>query len=102
MDMEDGAWSPTLVSGFAKGRGSRWKDGKRKRSSSTVLSREYWSGYYSWIGVGTEHGKEDIIPSNEERLLKRAPRRRRRRRRRRDPPYCRSTLPVGMMLAWKS
>ena len=54
-----------------EGRGSRWKDGTRKGSSSTVLGREYWSGHYKWIGVGMEQVEEDIIHSNEETLLKR-------------------------------
>ena len=74
-----------------EGRGSRWKDGKRKIGSSTVLGRHYWSGNYKWIGIDMEQGEEDIIHSNEERLLKR-PGGVATRKRRRDPTgwkeYC--------------
>lgn len=101
MEKEEEAWSPTLASGFAEGRGSRWKDGKSKKSSSTVLGREYWSGYYSWNGVGMEHGKEDIIHSNEERILRGA---RGWQHGKEDAirHIVGRILPVGMMLAWKS
>ena len=51
-----------------EGRGRRM--GKRNRSLSTVLGREYWSGHYKLIGVGMEQGEEDIIHSNEEKKRK--------------------------------
>ena len=75
MEREEEAWSTTLGRGYAEGRGSRWKDGKRKgdfvhRTGQRILERVLEMDW-CWHGM-MEQEEVDIIHSTEERLLKRA------------------------------